>query len=103
MGKGPTIRQAVWIGRLEQLEARHLMSANPAGDFLGGAIEHHEAIGDPPALEHQQQSRGDFWIDPIDESALSTSLRGIEGALAVAHGQTGLDTVRANYGFQGRG
>jgi len=102
MGNGANPWQASWKGQLEQLEDRLLMSADPVGSYLGGALELHSAITDPPAIEHQQQAP-DFWIDPADESALDAQLRGVESALANAHDQTGLSTVRANYGFLGRG
>ncbi|MEO2044976.1 MAG: S8 family serine peptidase, partial [Pirellulales bacterium] len=103
MGNGANKRQADWTGRLEQLEDRQLMSAAPVAGFLGGAIEQHTAISDLPALEHHQQSRGDFWIDPVDESILDAQFDNIETALANAHNQTGLSTVRADYAFMGRG
>jgi subtilisin family serine protease len=96
-------RQTDWTGRLEQLEDRLLMSVDPVGGFLGLPLEQHAAIADPPALEHHLRQTPDFWIDLVDDSTLDGQLRGIETALASAHDQTGLSSVRENYGFMGSG
>jgi subtilisin family serine protease len=105
MGNRANSQQAKRAGRLEQLEARYLMTAMPAGGFLGGAITHHALDDQTPMLEEHQEQTPDFWI--TDDAALDESLdgylRGIESALANAHDQTGLTTVRNTYGFLGGG
>ena len=90
-------------GRMETLEDRLVMSADPLGGLLGGSIEHHAIIEEPPALDHHQESTPDFWIDNSDQVALEQHLRQIDHALASAHDQTGLDQVRSDYGFTGIG
>ncbi|MCA9232694.1 MAG: S8 family serine peptidase, partial [Planctomycetales bacterium] len=92
-----------WSGRLEQLEERLAMSADPLGGFLGGTIEHHTIDEAPPALEHHTESNPDFWIDSSNQTTLNDHLRQIDKALEEAHGQTGLLNARANYGFTGIG
>ncbi|NOY42659.1 MAG: S8 family serine peptidase [Planctomycetes bacterium] len=98
-----TKKQFEWTGRMEQLEDRHLMSANPLGGFLGGAIEPHVGIDEPPALTQHVESTPDFWIEAGDQDSLDDQSRQIENALLEANAQTGLDNVRANYGFTGIG
>ena len=88
---------------LETLEARQVMSADPLGGFLGGAIEHHTLIDQPPPLDHHQESTPDFWIDSSTQIGLDDYLNQIDQALASAHDQTGLDQVRNDYGFTGIG
>ena len=150
-----------WTGKLEQLEDRQMMSADPIGGLLGGAIEHHAIVDEMPPLNHHNlppldhhveslppldhhveslppldhhveslppldhhveslppldhhveslppldhhvESEPDFWIDSRDLDSIENSLREIETALEDAHSQTGLDNVRANYGFTGIG
>ena len=89
--------------RIEQLEDRLLMSADPVGGLLGGAIEHHAIAEQPPALEHHLQSTPDFWIDRSDQELLEEHLWEIDQALANAHDQTGMSGVRTDFGFSGLG
>ncbi len=119
MGTGANRQRTDWIGRIEQLEDRVYMSADPVGGFLGGAISHHALLDQPPILEHHQvqsieqhqdiaidhhvDQTPDFWIDPDDAANFDEFTRGIDAALASAHDQSGLTTVRNNYGFLGRG
>jgi len=88
---------------MEQLEERLAMSANPLGGFLGGAIEQQTLVDNLPPMEQHIESTPDFWIDSSKQDALNHQLREIESALEEAHDQTGLDQVRANYGFTGVG
>ncbi len=92
-----------WSGRMEQLEDRLFMSADPVGGFLGGAIEQHATANSPPPLTQHVESTPDFWIDSSNQVALENHLRQIDQALEEAHGQTGLLNVRSNYGFTGIG
>ena len=92
-----------WTGRMETLEDRLAMSADPLGGPLGGAITHHALVDTPPPLNHHQESTPDFWIDTADQIALEEHLRQIDQALASAHDQTGLNNVRDAYGFTGIG
>jgi len=96
-------KQFDWIGRLEQLEDRHMMSADPLGGLLGGALEHHAIADEVPALDQHVESTPDFWIENRDQTELDNQFRQIEKSLQEAHGQTGLNNVRADYGFTGIG
>ncbi len=98
-----TKKQFEWTGQLEHLEDRHLMSADPLGGFLGGAIEPHAGVDEPPALTQHVESPPDFWIEAGDQDSLNDQSRQIENALLEANAQTGLDNVRADYGFTGIG
>ena len=111
-----THQQRNWSGRLEQLEDRLYMSADPLGGLLGGsiqhhaiaedlppAIEHHALVDELPALDHHLSSKADFWIDPDNLRAIEEELGQIEQSLANAHDQSGLTQVRADYGFDGTG
>ncbi|MCG8448056.1 MAG: S8 family serine peptidase, partial [Pirellulales bacterium] len=85
------------------LEDRLVMSADSLGGLLGGSIEHHAIVDQPPAVEHHLQSTPDFWIDTSDQVPLDEYLHQIDQALASAHNQTGLNQVRTDYGFTGIG
>ncbi|MCH7753158.1 MAG: S8 family serine peptidase, partial [Planctomycetes bacterium] len=89
--------------RMEQLEDRLAMSADPLGGLLGGPIEQHSIIEEPPPLDHHQVSTPDFWIDTSEQELLEDYLQEIDQALAGAHDQTGLTTVRTDFGFSGIG
>jgi len=117
--------------QIESLEDRIVMSADPLGG-LGGALSHHGLQDDfgqmqqhapveaPPALSqhgsliahetipplgHHNEREADFWIErgsnQLDE--LDDMLGDLEQSLASAHDTTGLDDVRADYGFTGGG
>ncbi len=115
--------------RVEALEARQVMSADPLTELLVGAISHHSAL-DAPLVQHQAaldappliqhadldlpplghhgstdllSAEPDFWLDPNDGGSLESQVGQIEQTLASAHLLTGLNTVRANYGFTGAG
>ncbi len=96
-------RKFDWSAKMEQLEDRLMMSADPVGGLLGGGIEHHAIVDQPPALDHHLLSTPDFWRDTTDQVLLEDQLQEIEQALANAHNQTGLTGVRSNYGFTGVG
>ncbi|MEM8946018.1 MAG: S8 family serine peptidase [Planctomycetota bacterium] len=118
-------RLSSWSGNVEQLEERVVMSADPLGGLLGGAIEHHAIVDDlpplsqhqpvdglpplsqhdelPPAIEHHQESQADFWIDYDNLETLESELERIEQSLSNAHDQSGLTEVRNDYGFDGAG
>ena len=104
-----------WSGRMEQLEDRLVMSADPLGGLLGGQIQHHAIVDELPSLDHHVvseqpptlgnylQSEADFWIDSSDLRAIDEELQEIEQSLANAHDQSGLSQVRTDYGFDGTG
>ena len=98
-----TTRSFELSARMEQLEDRLAMSADPLGGLLGGAIEHHVLVEDPPSLVHHQESTPDFWIENTDEELMDKHLWEIGQALANAHEQTGLSDVRSDFGFSGVG
>ena len=102
MGKD-TRRSFDLSARMECLEDRLAMSADPLGGLLGGAIEHHAIVDEPPPLDHHQESTPDFWIDSSDQEVLEEHLWEIDQALANAHNQTGLTNVRNDFGFTGIG
>ncbi|MEM6798530.1 MAG: S8 family serine peptidase [Planctomycetota bacterium] len=117
--------------QIETLEDRVVMSADPLGGLLGGTFSHHAIVEDEPGplfqhtpidtaapplsqhglldelppLSHQTEPTPDFWLDPVADSAVSLedSLNQIDKSLASAHGQTGLNNVRTDYGFDGGG
>ncbi|MCA9234357.1 MAG: S8 family serine peptidase [Planctomycetales bacterium] len=112
-------------GRIETLEPRVVMSADPLADLLGGAIEHHgfddglpslvqhvetspadsSAPADalPPLSQHVEGATPDFWITDEDRDLLEAEFDNIEQMLASAHNLTGWNSVNANYGFNGAG
>ncbi len=99
-----TSQQFDWSPSMETLEDRVMMSADPVGGFLGGAVVPHTIVEEvQPPLEQHLQSLPDFWIDPNTRAALEEEISTIDQSLAVAHDQTGLSAVRANYGFTGAG
>jgi hypothetical protein len=90
-----------WKGRIETLEDRRVMSADP---LLGGSIEHHAFLEEEaPQIEHQLVSEPDFWLDVDNLISLEDQLDQIEQTLYSAHGTTGLNSVVSNYGFTGIG
>ncbi|MGI9455809.1 MAG: S8 family peptidase, partial [Aeoliella sp.] len=93
---------------IETLEKRQVMSADP----LGGPLDHHTIVEDPPSLVHHADvpslihhdlREADFWIDPNEANSFDEMLWDVEQTLNSAHGVTGLDSVRADYGFTGIG
>ncbi|MBX3434811.1 MAG: S8 family serine peptidase [Pirellulales bacterium] len=91
-------------GRIESLEPRVVMSADPLADLLGGGVVHHAIDDEAPSLvQHVEGSIPDFWITAEDRALLESSFDGIEQMLVQAHQQTGWNTVQANYGFTGSG
>ncbi len=107
-------RHRNFSARIEQLEDRHVMSADPLGGLLGG-VEHQvvdrsppieQAIvapADPPPVDQHLLAEPDFWISSSDDAVLDGAFQEIEQALTEAHNQTGWFNVRNNYGFTGRG
>jgi subtilisin family serine protease len=107
--------------RIESLESRQVMSADPLTGLLGGAIEHHAIDEAPlgPAIEHhstpllehhdslppldQHVEQPDFSLDLERQLSFVEQLREIEQTLVQAHNQTGWNTVQTNYGFNGSG
>jgi subtilisin family serine protease len=101
-------RRAEFSGRIEQLEDRRVMSADPAVDLLAGAGEPQASVATLAAadqsLDQHVLGQADFWIDPTDAAGLDDqSLNIIEEALSAAHTQTGWYNVESSYGFTGRG
>ncbi|MCH2114804.1 MAG: S8 family serine peptidase [Pirellulales bacterium] len=92
-----------WSGKMETLEDRLVMSADPLGGLLGCSVQHHALADAPLALDHHQESTPDFWIDTSYQNSLEEHLRQIDQSLASAHDQTGLTQVRSDYGFSGIG
>ena len=92
--------------QIETLEERLAMTADPISGSMGGALEHH-AIEEPPALgQHLQQqveATADFWRDAQAPVDLDQYFREIDQQLNSAHNTTGLNNVRDDYGFSGRG
>jgi subtilisin family serine protease len=78
---------------IEPLESRQMMAA----DFVDAVLVPHDSI---PSIEQHDVATADFWIDPQDGFQIDA---GVEQHLNEAHAQTGLDHVRANYGFTGVG
>ncbi|TWT34020.1 Subtilisin E precursor [Posidoniimonas corsicana] len=105
--------------QVETLESREVMSADPLGGLLGGAISHHALQEDAPPLmhhgagaltqpggadySHHADPNADFWLDEQPVVSLEEQLDQIEKSLASAHQQTGMDQVKASYGFSGIG
>ncbi len=120
-------RQTNRHSQIETLESREVMSADPLGGLLGGAIshhaiqeevQHHVALESPgivhhgvpeleihgvPELDHHTLPPPDFWLDAGQTVSVEEQLEQIEKSLSSAHQLTGLDQVRANYGFSGVG
>lgn len=98
---------------VETLEDRVVMSADPVGGLLGGAIDH-QVLDDFPVVEHDvpaleqhgvDYSAGqtpDFWLDP-NVGDLDQHLYEIDETLASANALTGLTQARSDYGFIGTG
>ncbi len=104
MAMGTVTRRSFELSaRMEQLEDRLAMSADPLGGLLGGPLEQHSIIEEPPPLDHHQVSTPDFWIDTSEQELLEDYLWEIDQTLAGAHDQTGLSTVRTDFGFTGIG
>lgn len=126
----PSIRKTNLQGRIETLEPRVVMSADPLADLLGGAIVHHgfddelpelvhhaSGVDDlpslvhhdtapdslPPLSQHVEDPVPDFWITKEDRALIESEFGRIEQMLSSAHVLTGWNTVNANYGFDGRG
>jgi subtilisin family serine protease len=95
-------RTPEFSARIEQLEDRRVMSADP---LVGssGLIDHHDLLEQAPALDQHLLGDPDFWINPGDAALLDSYFQEIEQALTEAHNQTGWFNVRNNYGFTGRG
>lgn len=83
------------------------MSADPLGGVMGGALQQHSFVDEPLMQVHQTVAKPDFWLDSLVEESLNwrleTQLDNIEQQLTSAHNLTGLNSVRANYGFTGVG
>jgi Subtilase family len=95
-------RTPEFSARIELLEDRRVMSADPL-DSLGGLIDHHDVEEQTPPLDQHLLGDPDFWINSGDANALDGYFQEIEQALTEAHNQTGWFNVRNNYGFTGRG
>jgi subtilisin family serine protease len=87
--------------RIECLEDRRVMSADPLMGLMPG-LEHH-ALDEPPAVEHQLLDAPDFWIDPDDLGYYNDAFDQVDQFLTEAHNLTGWFNVQSNYGFAGLG
>ncbi|MCA9258249.1 MAG: S8 family serine peptidase, partial [Planctomycetales bacterium] len=110
--------------RIESLESREVMSADPLADLLGGGLTHHVIEEDtaqyaqpattvddgmplathheaPPMAEHHDSP--DFTIDWDTIPTIDDQLEQIDQFLNEAHNQTGWNTVQTNYGLTGAG
>lgn len=98
--KRKDMRKTEFIARIEHLEDRRVMSADPLFDPQFDGVE-------PPPLEQTVQSGGlgepDFWIDAEDTTTFGDYVDSIEQAMVQAHNLTGWYNVQASYGFTGRG
>lgn len=105
---------------IETLETRQVMSADPLGGLMSQPVEHHNFLDEPdlvhhagpevvhhadqmPELIHHGGNDADFWIESSSNYTLRDSEGDLEQTLNSAHGQTGLNSVRTNYGFTGIG
>ena len=97
---------------LESLESREMMSADPIGGLLAGPLVQHSIVeeapplvphAEAPALLHHDQPSFDFKLDSELGYIANDTIGDVEQTLNSAHGLTGLDSVRANYGFTGIG
>ncbi|QDU89407.1 Subtilisin NAT precursor [Pirellulimonas nuda] len=105
--------------RVESLEARQVMSADPLVDLLAGAVNHPGGL-DLPALAQPATLDAPPIVLPAEldppplpglaiaaadpgGAALPSQAALAQQSLASAHLLTGLDQVRANYGFDGGG
>ncbi|MEM8865662.1 MAG: S8 family serine peptidase, partial [Planctomycetota bacterium] len=68
-------------------------------------VSQHGDANTIPPLSHQTEQLPDFWLDPVSEqiNTIEDMLGEVEQTLSSAHGKTGLNDVRANYGFRGGG
>ncbi|QEG36642.1 S8 family serine peptidase [Bythopirellula goksoeyrii] len=101
-----------WKGRIEPLEERRVMSADPLSGFLGEgiihhafdeSIVHHGFVEESSSIEHHLASEPDYWFDPSESFTFEEQIGEIEQALSSAHNATGLNQVLADYGFTGKG
>lgn len=99
--KRKDMRKTEFVARIEHLEDRRVMSADPLLD------PHQYDDVEPPALEQTVQTgtlgEPDFWIDSEDTTTFDDYAGAIEQAMVQAHNLTGWYNVQANYGFTGRG
>ena len=109
MGSEASRRRVARKTKIESLEDRQMFSADPLGGLLGGGIQHHDFV--EPAvelhsslpLEHHAESGADFWYDRDLARDLDQFLGDVEQTLSSAHGLSGMNQVRQNYGFTGAG
>ena len=97
-------RRTVRKPSIESLESRHVMSADPLGGLLGGALDQPASLqNEPPALVQHAAPDADFWLDPLAQRDTDALIGDIEQLLAGADDLTGLTQVRNDYGFIGTG
>jgi subtilisin family serine protease len=87
-----------FVGRVELLEDRRMMSATSPTDPL--AITHE--TDELPSIEQHVLGEPDFWIDNSNPTDLDAYFDEVEQMLASAHAQTGWNTIQ-HYGFTGLG
>jgi subtilisin family serine protease len=91
------------FGRVEHLEDRRYMSADPVADLLP-PVDHFATDDQLPMAEQQIVTEPDFWVDTSLQTGLENSYYGgLEQMLTQAHNLTGWFNVKKNYGFTGRG
>lgn len=98
--------------RMERLEDRRVMSADPLVGYFQASSAPGDDGGDPlvqhasPVLDlpaYHQGAGADFWINPDDQAAVDAAFNSVEQFLTQAHNLTGWFNVQNNYGFTGRG
>lgn len=87
---------------IEPLEDRRVFSADPIGGLLGPSLEHH-IVDSAPQFVHHASPDADFWLDSSLERDILSLVGDIQQTLSSAHGSTGLNGVRNDYGFTGAG
>ena len=86
--------------KIESLESRQMMAADAFSGLDGIGLDQHIVDDEVPSIVQHGTQESDFWID----SEIGYQDNGdLEQTLDDAHAQTGLDTVRENYGFAGTG
>jgi subtilisin family serine protease len=92
-------QQRRFVGQIERLEDRCVMSATSPTDPLAITLE----TDGLPLVDQHVLGEPDFWIDNSIQSDLDSYFDEVEQMLSSAHSQTGWYDVQSKYGFTGRG